>query len=72
MNEIKSQNNFSNINFSNLMAPTPPAFTHRRGPFGAPGPRGEGAFGALGPMGAVGMISKLFRMECFSDGVSGR
>ena len=23
-----------------------------------------------GPLGAVGMISKLFRMECFSDGVS--
>ena len=53
-----------------------PTFTHRRAPSGPLGPGalrpplGEGAFGALGPMGAVGMISKLFRMECFSDGVS--
>ena len=34
------------------------------------GPLGEGAFGALGPMGTAGMISELFRMECFSDGIS--
>ena len=39
--------------------PTPPTFTQRRGPFGAPG-----------RMGAVGMISTLFRIECFSDGAS--
>ena len=34
-----------------------------------PNPQGDD-FGAL--MGAVWVILKLFRMECFSDGVSGR
>ena len=50
-----------------------PLGPQRRGPLRGPGAHfyaPKGPFGALGPMGTVGMISELFRMECFSDGVS--